>query len=35
VMSAYCLSALGKAMIGSDVRAFCRAEKAAIASGGS
>ena len=35
VIKAYCLSALGNAMIGSEVRAFWSAEKAAIASFGS
>ncbi len=32
VISAYCLSALGKAIMGSEMRAFCNAEKAAMAS---
>ncbi len=32
VISGYCLSALGKAIMGSEVRAFCSAEKAAMAS---
>ena len=35
VIKAYCLSALGNAMIGSEVSAFWSAEKAAIASFGS
>jgi len=31
VISAYCLLALGNAIMGSEVRAFCNAEKAAMA----
>jgi hypothetical protein len=32
VINAYCLSALGNAIMGSEVRAFCKAKKAAMAS---